>query len=46
LGDDLTYFFVAEWRAENVHADVGGDNPQLGYVCGKKAPLLDFLASP
>jgi hypothetical protein len=22
FGNDLTYFFVAEWRAEDVHADV------------------------
>src|SRR5262249_51690597 len=43
LGDDLTYFFVAEWRAEDVHADVGGYSPQLGHVSGKKAPPLDIL---
>ena len=34
FGDDLTYFFVAEWRAEDVHADIGGDSPQLGHVSG------------
>jgi hypothetical protein len=39
----LTYFFVAEWRAKDVHADVGGDSPQLGHVSGKKAPPLDIL---
>src|SRR5258707_600110 len=43
FGDDLTYFFVAEWRAEDVHADVGGDSPQLSYVSGKKAPPLNIL---
>ena len=43
FGDDLTYFFVAEWRAEDVHADVGGYSPQLGHISGKKAPPLDFL---
>jgi hypothetical protein len=43
FGDDLTDFFIAEWRAEDVHADVGGDSPQLGYVSGKKAPTLDIL---
>jgi hypothetical protein len=35
--------FVAEWRAEDVHADVVGDCPQLGHVTGKKAPPLDIL---
>jgi hypothetical protein len=39
----LTYFFVAEWRAEDVHADVGGYGPQLGHVSGKEASPLDFL---
>jgi len=43
FGDDLTDFLIAEWRAEDVHADVGGDSPQLGYVSGKKAPPLDIL---
>src|SRR5712671_118351 len=43
FGDDLTYFFVAEWRAEDVHADVGGDSPQLSHVSGKKAPPLNIL---
>jgi hypothetical protein len=43
FGDDQTDFFIAEWRAEDVHADVGGDSPQLGYVSGKKAPPLDIL---
>jgi hypothetical protein len=43
FGKDLTYFFVAEWRAEDVHADVAGDIPQLGHVTGKKAPPLDLL---
>jgi hypothetical protein len=39
----LTYFFVAEWRAEDVHADVRGDRPQLVHVSGEKAPPLDIL---
>jgi hypothetical protein len=43
LGDVLTYSFVAKWRAEDVHADVGGNSPQLGHVSGKKAPPLDLL---
>ena len=43
FGDDLTYFFVAEWRAEDVHADIGSDSPQLGHVSRKKAPPLDIL---
>ena len=43
MGDDLTYFFVAEWRPEEVHADVGCYSPQLGHVSGKKAPPLDIL---
>ena len=43
FGNDLTYFFVAEWRAEDVHADVAGDSPQLGHVTRKKAPPLDIL---
>jgi hypothetical protein len=43
LGDDLMYFFVAERRAEDVHADVGGDRRQPGHISGEKAPLLDFL---
>jgi hypothetical protein len=43
LGNDLTYFFVAEWRAEDVHAAVAGDSPQLAHVSGKKAPPLDIL---
>jgi hypothetical protein len=38
FGDDLTDFFTAEWRAEDVHTDVGGDGPRLGHVSGKKAP--------
>jgi hypothetical protein len=38
FSNDLTYFFVAEWRAEDVHANVGGDSPQLGHISGKKAP--------
>ena len=29
--------------AEDVHANVGGDSPQLGHVTGKKAPPLDIL---
>src|SRR5260370_15571925 len=37
------YFFVTERRAEDVHADVGGDSHQLGHIGGKKAPPLDFL---
>jgi hypothetical protein len=41
--DDLTYFFVAEWRAEDVHADVVSDRSQFGYVSGKKAPPLNIL---
>ena len=43
FGNDLTHFFVAEWRAEDVHANVGGDSPQLGRVSGKKALPLDIL---
>jgi hypothetical protein len=43
FGNDLTYFFVAEWRAKDVHADIAGDCPQLGHVTGKKAPPLDIL---
>jgi hypothetical protein len=43
FGNDPTYFFVAEWRPEDVHADVPGDSPQLGYVTGKKVPPLDLL---
>jgi len=43
FGNDLTHFFVAEWRAEDVHADVAGDSPQLGHVTRKKAPPLDIL---
>jgi len=43
FGNDLTYFFVAEWRAKDVHADVAGDGPQLGHVTRKKAPPLDIL---
>jgi hypothetical protein len=43
LGDDLTYFFIAEWLAKDVHADVGGDRPQPSHISGEKAPLLDFL---
>src|SRR5260370_42708617 len=37
------YFFVAEWRAEDVHADVGGDSSRCGHVSGEKAPPLDIL---
>jgi hypothetical protein len=36
FGNDLTYFFVAEWRAEDVHADVAGDSPQLGHVAARR----------
>jgi len=43
FGDDLTYFVVAERRADYIHANVGGDSPQLGHVSGKKAPPLDIL---
>ena len=43
LGDDLMYFFVAERRAEDVHADVGGDRCQPSHISGEKALLLDFL---
>ena len=43
FGNDLTYFFVAEWRAKDVHADIAGDSPQLGHVTRKKAPPLDIL---
>src|SRR5918996_199239 len=43
FSNDLTYFFVAEWGAEDVHANAGGDSPQLGHVTGKKAPPLDIL---
>ena len=43
FSNDLTHFFVAEWRAEDVHSNVGGDSPQLGHVSGKKAPPLDIL---
>jgi transposase len=43
FGDDQTCFLIAEWRAEDIHADVGGDSPQFGYVSGKKAPPLDIL---
>jgi hypothetical protein len=38
----VTYFFVAEWRAEDVHADFGGESPQLTNVRGKKALPLDI----
>jgi hypothetical protein len=43
LGDDLVYFFVAERRAKDVHADVGGDRPQPSHISSEKAPLLHFL---
>jgi hypothetical protein len=43
FGNDLTYFFVAECRAEDVHANVGSDSSQVGHVSGKKAPPLDIL---
>ena len=35
----MTYFFVAEGRAEDVHADLGGDSPQFGYGRNKASPL-------
>ena len=37
------YFFVAERRAEDIHAGGGGDRSQPGHISGEKAPLLDFL---
>ena len=43
FSNDLTYFLVAEWRTEDVHADVAGHGPQLGHVTRKKAPPLDIL---
>ncbi len=27
FGNDQAYFFIAEWWAEDIHADVGGESP-------------------
>src|SRR5260370_41593212 len=42
FGDDLTYF-VAEWRAEDVHARIGGRHPHVCPAPGGKAPAPPIL---
>jgi hypothetical protein len=43
FSEDLTYFFVAEWRAEDVDTDLRGDRAQLVHVSGEKTPPLDIV---
>jgi hypothetical protein len=42
LGDDLPYLFVAEWRTEDIDADLGCYEPQPGTSAARRRRRSTF----